>query len=141
MFEDKNINEFDQMMKSILDEGREEVPASVWEGVSAGLDKADRRKTTVLWWRRAAVGAAAAAAVAAGVLLYDGQPELTPDASDDSLIAVVEPVEPTETETATEHHLEPAGDVYLLQLKNHLLTEDTADYLNRLSVRVVPKTD
>ena len=41
----------------------------------------------------------------------------------------------------TEHHLEPAGDVYLLQLKNHLLTEDTADYLNRLSVRVTTKTD
>ena len=29
MFEDKNINEFDLMMKSILDEGREEVPAGV----------------------------------------------------------------------------------------------------------------
>ncbi len=37
-----------------------------------------------------------------------------------------------------EHHLTPTGDVYLLQLKNHLLTEDTADYLNRLSVRVLP---
>ncbi len=36
-----------------------------------------------------------------------------------------------------DHHLTPTGDVYLLQLKNHLLTEDTADYLNRLSVRVI----
>lgn len=37
----------------------------------------------------------------------------------------------------TEHHLTPTGDVYLLPLKNHLLTEDTGDYLNRLSVRVI----
>lgn len=39
----------------------------------------------------------------------------------------------------TEHHLTWAGDVYLLQLKNHLLTENTDDYLNRLSVRVIAK--
>ena len=97
------------MMRSILEGAQEEVPAHIWEGVSAGLDKAARRKTIVLWWRRAAVGAAAAAAVAAGVLLYDGQPELTPDASDDSLIAVVEPVQPIETETVTEQHIEPAS--------------------------------
>ena len=46
MFEEnKNINEFDLMIKSILDEGQEEVPARVWEGVSEGLDKAARRKT------------------------------------------------------------------------------------------------
>ncbi len=38
-----------------------------------------------------------------------------------------------------EHHLAWTGDIYLLQLKNHLLTEDTGDYLNRLSVRVLPE--
>lgn len=94
MFDDKNINEFDQMMKSILDEGREEVPASVWEGVSAGLDKAARNKTVVLWWRRAAAGAAVAAAVAVGVI-FDHTPQqtLVPEAGDSGMIAVVEPVE------------------------------------------------
>lgn len=35
-----------------------------------------------------------------------------------------------------EHQLTPTGDVYLLQLKNHLLTENTDEYLNSLSVRV-----
>ena len=109
MFDERNNIESDLMMRSILEGAQEEVPAHIWEGVSAGLDKAARRKTIVLWWRRAAVGAAAAAAVAAGVLLYDGQPELTPDASDDSLIAVVEPVQPIETETVTEQHIEPAS--------------------------------
>jgi hypothetical protein len=74
MFDENNINEFDLMMKSILDEGREEVPASVWEGVSAGLDKAARHKTVVLWWKRTAVGVAAAAAITTGVILNHHAP-------------------------------------------------------------------
>ena len=94
MFDDKNINEFDQMVKSILDEGSEEVPASVWEGVTAGLDKAEKHKTVVLWWRRAAAGAAVAAAVAVGVI-FDHTPQqtLVPQAGDSGMIAVVEPAE------------------------------------------------
>ena len=99
MFEDKNINEFDQMMKSILDEGREEVPASVWEGVSAGLDKAEKHKTVVLWWRRAAAGAAVAAAVAVGVIFnHTPQQELVPQAGDSGMIAVAEPADDIVTE-------------------------------------------
>ena len=93
MFDDNNINEFDLMMKSILDEGREEVPASVWKGVSAGLDKAARHKTVVLWWKRAAAGVAVAAAVAAGVI-FNHTPEqtLVPEAGDSGMIAVAEPI-------------------------------------------------
>ena len=79
------------MMKSILDEGREEVPASVWEGVAAGLDKAARHKTVVLWWRRAAVGMAAAAAIAVGVIFNHTEEQmLVPEAGDSGIIAVVE---------------------------------------------------
>lgn len=91
MSEKNNINEFDLMMKSILDEGREEVPASVWEGVAAGLDKAARHKTVVLWWRRAAVGMAAAAAIAVGVIFNHTEEQmLVPEAGDSGIIAVVE---------------------------------------------------
>lgn len=95
MFEENdNINEFDLMMKSILDEGQEEVPARVWDAVSEGLDNAARRKTVVLWFRRAAVGIAAAAAIAIAVI-FNIKPEtgLVPAAGDSGLIAVVEPVE------------------------------------------------
>ena len=105
MSEKNNINEFDLMMKSILDEGQEEVPAHVWEGVSESLDKAARRKTVVLWWRRAAVGAAVAAAVVAGVFFNSGNDEtLVPEAGNSDMIAVVEPVampEEPEPETVT----------------------------------------
>lgn len=93
MFEEDNyMNEFDRMVKSILDEGREEVPAGVWEAVSEGLDKAARGKTVVLWWRRAAAGVAVAAAVAIAVI-FNIRPEadLVPEAGDSGLIAVVEP--------------------------------------------------
>ena len=93
MFEEKDkINEFDQMMKAILDEGQEEVPARVWDAVSEGLDNAARRKTVVLWFRRAAVGLAAAAAIAIAVI-FNIKPEtgLIPMAGDSGLIAVVEP--------------------------------------------------
>ena len=66
--ESNNINEFDQMMKAILDDGQEEVPAHVWDAVSEGLDNAARRKTAVLWFRRTAISVAAAAAVVMGVI-------------------------------------------------------------------------
>lgn len=88
-----NINDFDLMMKSVLDEGREEVPAHIWEGVSTGLDKAARKKTVVLWWRRAALGAAIAAAVAVGVFMnHENTGSLVPEVSDSDMIAVVETV-------------------------------------------------
>lgn len=105
MSEKNNINEFDLMMKSILEEGQEEVPARIWDGVSEGLDKAARRKTVVLWFRRAAAGAAAAAAVMAGVFFNSGSDEtLVPEAADRDMIAVVEQVAiPDETESVTAH--------------------------------------
>ena len=105
MSEKNNINEFDLMMKSILEEGQEEVPARIWDGVSEGLDKAARRTTVVLWFRRAAAGAAAAAAVMAGVFFNSGRDEtLVPEAADSDMIAVVEQVViPDETESVTAH--------------------------------------
>lgn len=105
MSEKNNINEFDLMMKSILEEGQEEVPARIWDGVSEGLDKAARRKTVVLWFRRAAAGVAAAAAVVAGVFFNSGNDEiLVPEAVNSDMIAVVEQVAiPEETETVSDH--------------------------------------
>ncbi len=101
MSEKNNINDFDLMMKSILDEAQEAVPERVWEGVSAGLDKAAHRKTVVLRWRRAAIGAAAAAAVVAGVFLsYDNGHELVPKSTGGEMIAVVEQ-EAVENESET----------------------------------------
>lgn len=112
MFDENNINEFDLMMKSILDEGREEVPASVWEGVSAGLDKAARHKTVVLWWKRTAVGVAAAAAITTGVILNHHAPEQTlmPAAGDSGMIAVVEPAQ----EPASEEMESIAAEVIMV---------------------------
>lgn len=105
MIENKdNIKDFDLMMKSILDEGREEVPAHIWEGVSEGLDKAARRKTVVLWWKRAAVSVAAAAAVTLGVIfnMDKDTDSFVPQAVDKNMIAVVEPVQEPAVEAADE---------------------------------------
>ena len=93
MFEDNKYKESDLMMRSILEEGVEEVPAGVWDAVSEGLDKASRKKTVVLMWRRAAVGFGAAAALAIGLVLNHGSEEtLVPEASGSDMIAVVEPL-------------------------------------------------
>ena len=99
-----NIKDFDLMMKSILDGGREEVPAHIWEGISEGLDKAARRKTVVLWWRRAAVTVAAAAAVTVGVIfnMDKDTDSFVPQAVDKDMIAVVEPVQEPAVEAADE---------------------------------------
>lgn len=85
----------DLLMRSILEGGQEEVPSHVWEGVSAGLDKAARRRKVALWWRRAAVGGAVAAAVAAVLMLNPGGSgdDIVPMDEGSGLIAVVEPVD------------------------------------------------
>ena len=97
MFDEKNDIDF----KGILEGAQEEVPASVWEGVSAGLDKAARGKVVALWFRRAGVGAAVAAAVAAMLLVLpkDNGADIVPDADKSDMIAVVEnePVIPADT--------------------------------------------
>lgn len=119
MFEDNDkMNEFDQMMKSILDEGQEDVPARVWDAVSEGLDNAARRKTVVLWFRRAAVGVAAAAAIAIGVI-FNTKPEtgLVPAAGESGLIAVVESEEDVIEEIATPENVRIAKYTAIAEAK------------------------
>ena len=97
MFDENNDIDF----RSILEGAEEEVPASVWEGVSAGLDKAARGKVVALWFRRAGIGAAAAAAVAAMMLVLPkgNDTDIVPGSGDPDMIAVVEnkPVIQTDT--------------------------------------------
>ena len=91
-------NHMDEMLKSILDSGQEEVPARVWDGISEGLDRIERRKKVVLWVRRAGV-TAAAAAIAVGVMLnMDKDQPIVPEATDSQMIAVIEPETKAETE-------------------------------------------
>lgn len=101
MFDEKNDIDF----KGILEGAQEEVPASVWEGVSAGLDKAARGKVVALWFRRAGIATVAAAAIAGMLLVLpeDNGADIVPGAEDSDMIAVVEndPVIPADTaETA-----------------------------------------
>lgn len=104
MFEDKHNMESDILMRSILSEAHEEVPAHVWEGVSAELDRMDAakvRRPVILWLRRSAVAAAAAAAVAAGIFMdWDRQDDIIPESRDGAMIAVVEKEDIAQTEEA-----------------------------------------
>lgn len=90
MFDEYRYKETDEMMRSVLSQGQEEVPDRVWDGISSQLDKieaASRRRTVMLWFRRTAV--AAAAAVAVGVFIgRDGNGDIIPDTADRTLIAV-----------------------------------------------------
>ena len=99
MIENNNNTDQDLLMRSILEGGQEEVPAHVWEGVSAGLDKAARRRKAALWWRRAAAGGAVAAAVAAVLLLNPGGSgeDIVPIDEGGGLIAVVEPADTSDS--------------------------------------------
>ena len=72
MFDEDKYIESDDLMRSILSQGQEDVPAHVWDGISSELDRIDgirSRKTVTLWFRRSAVAVAAAAAVAIGVFI------------------------------------------------------------------------
>lgn len=96
MSEENKYTETDILMRSILGEAEEEVPAHVWEGVSSELDRieaARTRKPVVIWFRRAAIATAAAAAVAIGVFTgRNGEAGmLVPEAEGSGMVAVVEP--------------------------------------------------
>ena len=90
MFDSNHIEDTDLMIRSILENGQEEVPARVWDGISEGLDRAARRRRVVLWLGRSAAAVAAAAAVAVGVMLDWHDTDITYPASDSSMIAVIE---------------------------------------------------
>lgn len=91
MFEERNNIDTDLLMRSILENGQEEVPAHVWEGVSAGLDAIARKKRIALWWKRSAVAGAVAAAVAAVLFLNPSgnDMDIVPMAVESDMIAVV----------------------------------------------------
>ena len=92
MMDDNKYKDFDLMMRSVLENAEEEVPAGIWDSVSEGLDKAAGKKTVVLMWRRAAVGFGVAAALALGLVLnHEGSGDvIIPASSDSEMIAVVE---------------------------------------------------
>ena len=94
MFDKDKYIESDDLMRSILSQGQEEVPAGVWEGISSELDRLDAAKKTrpvVLWFRRSAIAAAAAAAVVAGVFIgMKDNGNIITDPTDRSVIAVAE---------------------------------------------------
>ena len=94
MFDENKYNESDDLMRSILSQAEEEVPAHIWEGISSELDRLDAAKKTkpvVLWFRRSAIAVAAAAAVVAGVFIsMDDNENIIADPTDRSVIAVAE---------------------------------------------------
>ena len=80
--ERRHIEETDLLIRSILEQGQEDVPSGIWEAVAEGLDRIDaKRKAARMWWRRAALGTAAAAAIVAGVFIS------TDNLSDDAIIS------------------------------------------------------
>ena len=113
MFEDNKYKESDLMMRSILEDGVEEVPAGVWDAVAEGLDKASRKKTVVLMWRRTAVGFGVAAALAVGLVLNHGDNDIVKPVQDD-MIAVVEPVQ---TEMSSTEDDAFATDVMMAEVR------------------------
>ena len=93
MFDEYKYMESDSLMRSILSQGQEDVPAHIWEGISSELDRieaAKGRKTVMLWFRRTAVAMAAAAALAIGIFTDWNRNQDIIDAADRKLIAVVE---------------------------------------------------
>jgi hypothetical protein len=117
MFDDNNI---DKMMKSILENAQEEVPAHVWEGVSAGLDKTAKRKAVVIWFRRAAIGAAAAAIIiVAGLIFTRGGAGQIPQSSDPQSEDFIAVVEKPSADTASVNRVTPPAEVLLAEVKSH----------------------
>lgn len=100
MFDDQHTEQ-DLMFRSILENGQEEVPARVWDGVASGLDKIARRRKVALWWSGAAVSTAAAAAIAVGVVLNRPAEDFVLPAQEDMVAVVAVPAGASEGTSAT----------------------------------------
>lgn len=100
MFDDQHIEQ-DLIFRSILENGQEEVPARVWDGVAAGLDKIARRRKVAFWWSGAAVSTAAAAAIAVGVVLNRPAEDFVQPAQGEVVAVVEMPVSASEDTPAT----------------------------------------
>lgn len=61
-------NDFDLKMRSMLENGQEEVPAGLWSAIEERLPAAAPAKAPVIWWKWLGAGTAAAAAVVIAVL-------------------------------------------------------------------------
>lgn len=92
---DEQHTEQDLMFRSILENGQEEVPARVWDGVASGLDRIARRRKIALWWSGAAVSTAAAAAIAVGVVLNRSTDDFVLPIQEDMVAVVADPVSTT----------------------------------------------
>lgn len=91
--------EFDLKIRSMMENGREEVPGRVWDAVSGRLTEISagrRRRTMLIRLRNAGIGVAAAAAVAVAAVFGIRQ-EPVPDSS---AIAVVSPAPEDMAETS-----------------------------------------
>ncbi len=138
-------NNIDKLMKSMLENAQEEVPAHIWDGVSAGLDKAARRPV-VIWWRRAAVGVAAAAAVAFG-FVFGGRSVQTAEPVGD-MIAVVEttPVSDSEGRSAMDIQTPPEqvlmADAVIPQTpKSTFRPSSVMDAMTSIEAEEMPQND
>ena len=95
MFDKDKYTESDDLMRSILSQGQEDVPEHIWDGISSELDRIEAardRKPVILWLKRGAATVAAAAAVAVGVFMnLDGGNEILPASAEKGMIAVATP--------------------------------------------------
>ena len=112
MFEDNHMDKDGLLLRSILENGQEDVPERVWNGVSQGLDKIARRRRFV-WSSVASV--AAAAAVAVGVVLWHGEEGMIVPEAEEGMIAVVEKTESLQK------------DVYIAEVRKSSTTPTVQD--------------
>ena len=143
MSDENKYMESDDLMRSVLSQGQEEVPAHIWEGISSELDRIDAakgRKTVMLWFRRTAIAVAAAAVLAIGIFTDWNTRQAITDAADITLIAVAEPAqinieaELTEPLSVVERRIPYLADATeevqesMTMAEKLIVTEDTTIY-------------
>lgn len=127
MFDENTYTESDKLMRSILSQAEEEVPAHLWEGISSELDRLDvtrKTKPVVIWFKRSAAAVAAAAAVVAGVFISrNSGGDIIPDTGDRWTIAVTDsPTVTTYDNLGSPDGLAERRSVYLADAEDDVKT-------------------
>ncbi len=128
----KDNRDNDLLIKTMLENGQEEVPGHIWDGISSRLDATASMvpsKAPVLWWKYLVAGLSVAAAIAIIAIFGFRQDEIQPD--EDGLIAVIEDTTSTDVmiakvdekdvetliESKISKDLKPVSDAYKTEVQ------------------------
>ncbi len=102
----KTDKEFDQYVRSIMENARQDAPDGMWDAIESRLPQPE--KAPAVWWRRAGYAMALAAAAAAAVFLLNKPSAVNTYETEQNLIAEILPQEDSRSSLLADSYEQPS---------------------------------